>query len=183
MKFHELIKKRQSDRIYIDKPVDRDIINRCIDAARLAPSASNSQPWTFVVIDDIELKDKVAKKTIGLLRSFNKFVPQAPVIIAIVLEKPKLLTELGGRLKKKEFPLIDIGIAAEHICLQATEENLGSCMLGWFDEKAIKTLLNVPENKSISLLITLGYTPDDYKHRKKIRKTMEKVVSYNSYQQ
>ena len=183
MKFHELINKRQSDRIYIDKPVDRDIINRCIDAARLAPSASNSQPWTFVVIDDIELKDKVAKKTIGLLRSFNKFVPQAPVIIAIVLEKPKLLTELGGRLKKKEFPLIDIGIAAEHICLQATEENLGSCMLGWFDEKAIKTLLNVPENKSISLLITLGYTPDDYKHRKKIRKTMEKVVSYNSYQQ
>jgi nitroreductase len=133
------------------------------------------------VVDNIDLKNKVAKNTIGILRSFNKFVPQAPVIIAIVLEKPKLLTELGGRVKKKEFPLIDIGIAAEHICLQAAEEGVGSCMLGWFDEIAVKTLLNIPENKSISLLITLGYTPDDYKHRQKIRKDLSKVVRYNSY--
>jgi nitroreductase len=181
MNFYELINKRQSDRLYIDKPVSREIIDKCINAARLAPSASNSQPWTFVVVDNVELKNKVGKKTVGVLRSFNKFVPQAPVIIAIVLEKPKLLTELGGRVKKKEFPLIDIGIAAEHICLQAAEEGVASCMLGWFDEQAIKVLLNVPENKSISLLITLGYTPDDYKHRKKIRKEMDKVVRYNSY--
>jgi len=181
MNFNELINKRQSDRVYINKPVSREIINKCINAARIAPSASNSQPWKFIVIDDVELKNKVAKKTIGLLRSFNKFVPQAPVIIAIVLEKPKLLTELGGRLKKKEFPLMDIGIAAEHICLQATEQGVGSCMLGWFDEQAVKTLLNIPDNKSISLLITLGYTPEDYKHRKKIRKEMNTVVSYNSY--
>ncbi len=101
MKFHELILKRQSDRKYMDKPVDREIINRCIETARLAPSASNSQPWTFIVIDDVELKDKVAKKTFGPLKSFNKFVIQAPVIIAIVLEKPKIITELGGRIKKK----------------------------------------------------------------------------------
>jgi len=181
MNFTELINKRQSDRKYTSKPVSREIIDKCIDAARLAPSASNSQPWTFVVVDDVDLKNKVAKNTIGILRSFNKFVPQAPVIIAIVLEKPKLLTELGGRVKKKEFPLIDIGIAAEHICLQAAEEGVGSCMLGWFDEVAVKALLNIPENKSISLLITLGYTPDDYKHRQKIRKEMSKVVKYNSY--
>ena len=170
MNFHELILSRQSDRQYTNKPVDKEIINRCVEAARLAPSASNSQPWTFIVVDDVSLKDKVAKKTFGPLKSFNKFVPQAPVIIAIVLEKPKIITELGGRIKKKEYPLIDIGIAAEHICLQAAEEGLGTCMLGWFDEQAVKTLLNVPENKNIPLLITLGYTPEDYKHRKKIRK-------------
>ncbi len=181
MNFHELILKRQSDRQYTNKPVNKEVINKCVDAARLAPSASNSQPWTFIVVDNVELKDKVARKTFGPLKSFNKFVPQAPVIIAIVLEKPKIITELGGRIKKKEYPLIDIGIAAEHICLQAAEEGLGTCMLGWFDEQAIKTLLNVPENKNISLLITLGYTPDNYKHRKKIRKDMEKVVRYNSY--
>lgn len=97
------------------------------------------------------------------------------------MEKPKILSELGGRIKNKEFPLIDIGIAAEHICLQAAEEGLGSCMLGWFDELSIKLLLNIPENKSIPLLITLGYTPDDYMHRKKTRKKFEKVVRYNSY--
>ena len=181
MDFLQLINQRQSDRQYIDKPVDREIINKCIEAARLAPSASNSQPWKFIVIDDLEIKNKVAKKTFGPLKSFNKFVPQAPVIIAIVLEKPKLTTELGGRLKNKEFPLIDIGIAAEHICLQAAEEGVGSCMLGWFDEKAVKTLLDVPKKKDIPLLITLGYTPTDYKHRKKIRKKKDDVIKYNSY--
>lgn len=181
MKFNELILRRQSDRLYLNKPIDREIVHRCIDAGRLAPSASNSQPWTFIVIDDIELKDKVSKKTFGPLKSFNKFVPQAPVIVAIVMEKPKVITELGGRIKNKEYPLMDIGIAAEHICLQAAEEGLGSCMLGWFDERAIKSLLNVPNNKNIPLLITLGYTPQGYKHRKKIRKSFEKVVRYNSY--
>lgn len=181
MKFHELILKRQSDRSYSSKPIDREIVNRCIDAARLAPSASNSQPWTFIVVDDCELKDKVGRKAFGPLKSFNKFVPQAPVIIAIVLERPKIVTEIGGRIKNKEYPLMDIGIAAEHFCLQAAEEGLGSCMIGWFDERAIKSLLNVPENKNIPLLITLGYIPEDYKHRKKIRKSMDKVLKYNSY--
>lgn len=181
MSFLDLIEKRQSDRKYSDRPVEREKIERCLEAARLAPSASNSQPWTFVVVDDAELKAKVAVKCIGPLRSFNNFVPQAPVIVAIVMEKPKLTTEIGGRIKQKEYPLIDIGITAEHLCLQATVEGLGSCMLGWFDEKSVKSLLNIPEEKSIPLLITLGYTPKDYKHRKKIRKSQDRVIRWNSY--
>ena len=181
MDFSELILKRQSDRKYTDKPVSRERINSCLEAARLAPSASNSQPWTFVVVDEPELKEKVAHKTIGPLRSFNKFVPQAPVIVAIVMEKPKLITEVGGRIKEKEYPLMDIGIAAGHFCLQAAEQGLGTCTLGWFDEKAVKELLKVPENRNIPLLITLGYTPEGYKTRKKIRKDFDKVVRYNSY--
>lgn len=181
MKFLELIYKRQSDRKYIDKEVEKDKLERCLEAARLAPSASNSQPWTFIVVNDPELKDKVAHKTVGPAKTFNKFVPQAPVIVAIVLEKPKIITELGGRVKKKEWPLIDIGIAAEHFCLQAAEDGLGTCMLGWFDEQSVKELLHIPENNTIPLLITLGYTPDDYKLRKKVRKKFEKVVRWNSY--
>lgn len=181
MDFLELIQKRQSDRQYSNKPIDREKINSCLEAGRLAPSASNSQPWTFIVVDDDELKDKVAKNTFGPLKSFNKFVPQAPVIIAIVMEKSKLTAEFGGRIKKKEYALIDIGIAAEHICLRAAELGIGSCMLGWFNEKEVKKLLAVPEKKSIPLLITLGYTPEDYKHRNKIRNSFDKVVKYNSY--
>ncbi|MCB2207188.1 MAG: nitroreductase family protein [Bacteroidetes bacterium] len=181
MKFLELIYKRQSDRKYIDKEVEKDKLERCLEAARLAPSASNSQPWTFIVINDPELKDKVARKTVGPAKTFNKFVPQAPVIVAIVMEKPKIITELGGRVKKKEWPLIDIGITAEHFCLQAAEDGLGTCMLGWFDEQSIKELLHIPEKNTIPLLITLGYTPDDYNLRKKVRKKFEKVVRWNSY--
>ena len=181
MKFSELITIRQSDRVYTEKKVERSKVEKCLEAARLSPSASNSQPWTFIVVDEPELKNKVAHKTFGPLKTFNKFVPQAPVLVAIVLEKPKVITEAGGRIKKKEYPLIDIGIAAEHFCLQAAEEGLGTCMLGWFDEKDVKKLLNVPKNKNITLLITLGYTPDDYRNRKKIRKDFDKIVRYNTY--
>ena len=181
MSFQELILKRQSDRKYTGKPVSRDLINRCLEAARLAPSASNSQPWTFVVIDDPDLKEKVARKTFGPLKTFKSFVPQAPVLIAIVLERPKLITEVGGRIKNKEYPLIDVGIAAEHVCLAAAELGLGTCMLGWFDEKAIKSLLGVPAQKNIPLLITLGYTPENYSSRKKIRKDFNSIVKYNHY--
>lgn len=181
MSLIELIKRRQSDRVYTNQPVEPEKLRACLEAARLAPSASNSQPWTFVVINDPQMKDKVANKTFGPLKSFNKFVPQAPVIIAIVMERAKLITEAGGRLKKKEYPLIDIGIAAEHFCLQAAELGLGTCMLGWFDEKAIKELLSIPENKNIPLLISLGYTPKDYKLRVKVRKNFETVVKWNSY--
>ncbi|RLD46653.1 MAG: NAD(P)H nitroreductase [Bacteroidetes bacterium] len=181
MKFLELITIRQSDRKYLDRPVEKEKIERCLEAARLAPSASNSQPWSFIVVDEPVLKDKVARKTFGPVKTFNKFVPQAPVIIVIVMEKPKIITEVGGRIKKKEYPLMDIGITAEHFCLQATEEGLGTCMLGWFDELAVKELLHVPESKTVPLLITLGYTPDDYKTRKKIRKSFSKLVKWNSY--
>lgn len=181
MKFIDLITKRQSDRAYDSRPVDRELVNQCLEAARLAPSASNSQPWTFVVIDEPELKNKVAAKTTGPLKSFNKFTTQVAVIVALVLERPKIITEAGGRIKNKEYPLIDIGIAAENFCLQAAELGLGTCMLGWFDERAVKKLIQVPKDKSIPLLITLGYTPEGYKTRKKIRKEFTRVVRYNSY--
>ena len=181
MKFNELILKRQSDRKYTGKPVEHEKLMQCLEAARLAPSASNSQPWTFVAATEKQLVNELAKASVGPLRSFNNFVKQAPVIVAIVMEKPKVITEVGGKIKKKEYPLIDIGIAAEHFCLQATELGLGTCMLGWFDEKKVMELLNVPEDRNVPLLITLGYTPENYKHRKKIRKKPEEVFRFNGY--
>lgn len=179
--FLDLVNQRQSDRKYIDKPVEKEKLIRCLEAARLAPSASNSQPWTFVVVNQPELCQDVGKAAMGPLYSFNKFASQAPVILAIIMEKPKVISEVGGRIKKKEYPLIDAGITAEHFCLQAAEEGLGSCMLGWFDEKKVKELLHVPQEKSIPLLITIGYTPEGYKHRRKIRKSIDKVVKFNTY--
>ena len=179
--FLELIKQRQSVRKYDNRLVEPEKLHRCLEAARLAPSASNSQPWRFVVVDDPDLVQKVAKETIGPLSTFNAFVPQAPVIVAIVLEKMKAVSQIGAYLKDREYPLIDMGIAAEHFCLQAAEEGLGTCMLGWFNEKPIKELLNIPKNKRIGLLITVGYAPEDYPVREKKRKKMEEFVGYNRY--
>ncbi len=179
--FIELVNQRQSVRKYSSRKVEREKIEHCLEAARLAPSASNGQPWKYVVADDPELVSKLALETYGPLNTFNKFVPEAPVIIALVIEKMKNVTQIGAYLKDREFPLIDIGISAEHFCLQAAEEGLGTCMLGWFNEKQVKKLLNIPSGKRIGLLITLGYAAEGYKLRLKIRKAPEQLFSYNTY--
>jgi nitroreductase len=182
MDFFELINKRQSVREYSNREVEPEKIEKCIEAARLAPSASNSQPWKLIVVNDADLVKKVAASTFSSIVGFNKFTLEAPVILVMVIEKPRMITQVGGFLKSREFPLIDIGIAAEHFCLQAAELGLGTCMMGWFDEKAIKKLLGVPRKKRLGLVISLGYAPDDYPLRKKIRKEKPVVLSYNKYE-
>ncbi len=181
MTFRELMNRRQSVRRYQDKPVEREKLQQLIEAVRFAPSASNSQPWKLILVDEPELKDKVANATFTKLVAFNKFAPQASVMAVLVIEKPKMITQIGGSVKNREFPLIDIGIAAEHFCLQATELGLSTCMLGWFNEKKIKQLLSIPKKKRIGLVITLGYETEDYKQRVKIRKSVKEMSSFNSY--
>lgn len=181
MNFLDLVKKRQSVRRYLSKEIPPEKLERCLEAARLAPSASNSQPWSFLVVNDPHLKDKVAKLTFDQVISFNKFVVLAPVLIVFVIEKPKTITRIGGFIKKIEYPKIDIGITAQNFCMQATDEGLGTCMLGWFKETPIKKILNIPLHKKIGLIVTVGYAPEDYKLREKSRKSFTDVVMYNSY--
>jgi nitroreductase len=180
-KLLDLIRKRQSVRRYTGRPVEKEKLNRCLEAAQLAPSACNAQPWRFIVVDEPVLVKKVARETWNKLVAFNKFVEQAPVLIVITIEKSPLVPTVGGIIKNKEYPLIDIGIAAGQFCLQATEEGLGTCMLGWFNEKPIQKLLGIPSKRRIGLIISLGYEPEDYRMREKIRKDKEKVTGYNKY--
>lgn len=176
--FLALVTARQSDRAYDrNREVETDKLDRILEAARLAPSACNAQPWKFVVVTDKELSVKVGKATAGL--GMNKFAKDAPVHILIVEESANISSKLGGKVKGKYFPLIDLGIAASHISLAAESEGLGSCILGWFDEKKLKELTGIPPSKRLLLDITIGY-PVKAK-RKKIRKSKESVVSYNKY--
>jgi len=181
MKLQELINIRQSVRKYTDKPVEPEKIEKIIEAVHLDPSACNSQPWKIIIVDEPELKNEVAKATFSKTISFNKFALEAPVIAVLVIEKAKLIAQIGGSIKNMEYPQIDIGIAASHFCLQAVEQGLGTCMIGWFDEKKIKPLLNISEKRKIGLLITLGYPPEDYKVRKKIRKPVDEICGFNKY--
>lgn len=162
------------------KPVEREKIERCIEAARLAPSACNSQPWRFVVVDDPKLKKAVARETFGKLLSFNHFSLEAPVLVVMVTEKPNMTSWIGRVVKNRQYYLMDIGIAAEHFCLQAAEIGLGTCMLGWFDEKGVKKLLGVPKRKRIDLIIAVGYAEAN-KERPKKRKETDLIRSYNRY--
>jgi nitroreductase len=180
MSFPDLVQRRESCRKYSSQAVERDKLEHILEACRLAPSACNSQPWRFVVADEPGLCRKVAETTTGMMLRFNEFCLAAPVMAALVAEPPSFLSKIGSSIKDKDFYLMDIGIVAEHFCLQAAELGLGTCMIGWFDEKKAKELLGVPDNKRIPLLISLGYPAKD-KIRKKTRKSMEALRSYNKY--
>jgi nitroreductase len=181
MNFADLVRLRQSVRSYQARPVEPEKLRAIVESVRLAPSASNSQPWTVIIVDEPLLKDKVARATFSSAVSFNRFALEAPVIAVLTIEKPKVITQIGGWLKEREFSLIDIGIAAEHFCLQAADLGLGTCMLGWFDEKAIKQLLKIPRTTRVGLLITLGYAVKGYPLRAKIRKDTSAMSHYNIY--
>jgi len=173
------INSRQSDRKYSDKPVEKEKLERIIEAGRMAPSACNAQPWKFIVVTDPELVLKVADAASAKLIGMNSFVAQASVILVIVREKPNMSSKVGATIKNKDYSLIDIGIATENICLQAKAEGIGSCIIGWFDEKQLRKLLGIPKSKRVELLVTLGYSLSE--QREKRRKAAGETVSYNKY--
>jgi nitroreductase len=181
MEFSELLKTRQSVRQYQLRPVAGELLDTLVEAVRLAPSASNAQPWKLILVDDPELRSQVAQATFSAAVAFNRFALEAPVIAVLVIEKPGFINQVGAVLKKRQFSLIDIGIAAAHFCLQAAELGLGTCMLGWFDEKRIKRLLHIPAGRRIGLLVTLGYASEGYMLRDKSRKDAGLMSAFNTY--
>jgi len=179
MSFLDLVKKRQSDRAYLDKPVETDKLDRIIEAARLAPSACNGQPWKLIVVSDPEKRHKIADAATSKMLSMNHFSKQAPVQIVLVEENSNFTSTVGGWMKNKHYPHLDLGIVASHICLAAADEGLGSCMLGWCDEKKVRKVLEIPSNKRVMLVILLGYSNQPL--RDKNRKLTEEIVSENKY--
>jgi nitroreductase len=175
----EIILNRQSDRKYSERAVEKEKLERIIEAGRMSPSACNAQPWKFIVVTEQKLVKEVAEAASAKLLGMNSFVTQAPVQIVIVRESPNFSSKVGASIKNKDYSLIDIGIAAENICLQAEAEGLGSCIIGWFDEKMLRKILMIPGSKRVELIITLGYSLSE--KRDKRRKPAEETVSYNKY--
>lgn len=180
MDFSELVKVRQSVRKFDDRPVERDALNKCTEAARLAPSACNSQPWKFILVDNPELVKQVAACTYSSLVKFNKFTDKAAAFAVVVMEPGNITSKAGSIFTNTDYALMDMGMSVEHFCLQAAELNLGTCILGWRRKGAIKKLLNIPANKKVGLVIAIGYEKDPV-IRKKSRKSIEEVSSYNKY--
>lgn len=175
----DLISKRRSIRNYINKPIAKDDLLKCLEAARLAPSACNAQPWKFIVVDEPQLKDKLCARAFSGVYSINKFTKNAPVLVVVVSEREKFLTAMGGYFRGMKYYLVDIGIACEHLVLQAAELGIGSCWLGWFNEKAVKAILEIPKNKKVDIIISLGYY--EKVSPEKPRKSMQEISSFNRY--
>lgn len=180
MTFEELIHKRRSVRDFSERPMAQEDILKCLEAARLAPSGCNSQPWHFIVIDEPELRKRVAGRIFSGIYNMNKFAQKAPVLVAVVSEKEKFLASFGGQVRNTSYCLIDIGIACEHLILQAQELGIGSCWIGWFDEKALKEELKISKGKKIDIVIALGYAADD-QIVPKVRRSLQEMSSFNKY--
>jgi nitroreductase len=178
--FLKLAKKRRSIRSYTDKKIERKDLELCVEAARYAPSACNSQPWSFVIIDSRKKVSQVAKACVYGPPGLNSFAREARAFIAIISERQTLPAWLASKLRRVDFRDNDIGIATSHIVLQAQELGIGSCILGWFNEGKIKKILSVPFHKKIELIIAMGY-PADIELAEKKLKEKDKVVKYNSY--
>ena len=177
----DLLKHRKSVRDFLDRPVEREKIVMCLEAARAAPSASNSQPWKFIVVDDRQLKDKLGDAAFRGIYSMNSFCKIAPVMVVVVSEKSKFLARIGGMFRGTKYYLIDIGVAIEHFVLQAEDLGLGTCWIGWFNERAVKSVLEIPHRKKIDILIALGYYDREKTRSEHSRESIDNIASFNSY--
>ena len=172
MNFMEIAHARQSCRAYDEhREVEAVKISAMLEAARLAPSACNGQPYHFTVCRG-ETAKEVAKATAGL--GLNKFAPQAPVLI-VVSEKPYVKSAaMGAKLKGNDYRSMDIGIAVAYLTAEATAQGLGTCILGWLDDEKIRALCGL--DQPVRLVITVGYAKDETVRGKK-RKDLSELVS------
>ncbi len=177
----DLLKHRKSVREFLDRPVERDKIITCLEAARLAPSECNSQPWRFIVVDDRQLKDRLCDAAFGGIYSMNSFCKTAPVMVVVISEKSKFIARIGEMFRGTKYYLIDIGITCEHFVLQAEDLGLGTCWIGWFNERGVKSTLGIPQRKKIDMLIALGYYDREKLGPEHDREPMDKIASFNSY--
>jgi nitroreductase len=167
MSILDTIKERRSVRRYKPDPIPEEVVQRVLDAARLAPSGKNLQPWKFIVVRDESLKQRLVKACVG-----QAFIAEAPIVIVACAFPDNCYSRMGNYMKS--WP-VDVAIAVEHMMLQAKEEGLGTCWIGAFEEKEVKTLLNVPEEVRVLALTPLGLPAE--KPVSRGRKKLEQIVS------
>lgn len=176
MDFKLIAQNRQSCRSYDPtKAVEKEKLDAVIEAARLAPSACNAQPYRITVCTDNAAKE-VAKATQGM--GMNKFATQAPVMIVLSEGSYNTTAAAGSKIKKNDYRSIDIGILTAYITAQATSIGLSTCILGWLDDKQIRKICSL--DSPVRLVIALGYASDDDKLREKKRKQIDEFVNYIS---
>ena len=180
--FQQLVKARRSIRRYLEKPVERKKILACIEAARLAPSAENVQPWRFLIIDDPDLIAQLAKEAFSGIYFVTKFAAKAPVIIVILARLDIIANRIGKQIQNIHYYYIDSGIAGEHIVLQAEELGLGTCWIGWFNTRKARRFLKIPRKYKIVSLMAMGYYEKKPSREKKRRK-LEEIAWFNKIEE
>ena len=169
MDLFDAIRGRYSVRSYQARPIEQDKLDRVLEAARLAPSGSNRQPWKFVVVRDAETRKKLVPACCD-----QQFVGQAAAVIAGVGLMP-------DRVMRCDVPgdPVDVAIALEHIALAAAAEGLGTCWIGAFHQDQVRQVLGIPQTAKVIELMTMGYPAD--KPAAKSRKPLTEIVCYDRF--
>ncbi len=180
MDFSELVRRRESCRSYTDRPVPREKLVACVEAARMAPSACNSQPWHFVIVDEPEQQKALAEATDNFIPGMNAFAAQAPASIIVLEGKATLMARLGGSINHQYYAHMDVGNALAYLTLAAADQGLATCILGVFNEKQLKAAFAIPESFRIRAVVLCGYTKRE-EPRAKRRKALDEILSVNSF--
>ncbi|MEM3577260.1 MAG: nitroreductase family protein [Candidatus Bathyarchaeia archaeon] len=168
----EAVQRRRSVRAYDSTPVPKDKLMKILEAARLAPSAGNVQPWHFVVVTNFEKKWRIAQSG-----RFARFLAESPVVIV----------GCGDERASPRWHVVDVAIAMQNIVLTATSEGLGTCWIGDFDEKLVKELLRIPESYRVIALLAVGYSRKKFDVQGKVlhlirrRKKLKDIVSFEEF--
>jgi nitroreductase len=181
-----LIGFRRSVRKFSDKPIEKEKLDLILEAGRLAPSSSNSQPWHFIVVKNKEIIKKLVEAVPLGIRP-NLWFANAPVIIVFVA-KPHLIEHKLAKILASDYHRIDTAIAIDHMVLMATALGIGSCWVGWFDQKKVRKILNIPKKADVVMLLPLGYPQEQNTEegmggiKQRPRKKLEEIVSYDKYE-
>ena len=176
--FQRIVRERRSVRSFSDRPVEQEKVVICLEAARLAPSADNAQPWRFLVIDDPEVKSRFAKKAFSGIYAVTRFAAKAPVLILVMAKLDVVAHRLAKQIQGIRFQFLDIGIAGEHIVLQAQELGLGTCWIGWFDTRKTRKYFRIPKRYKIMSLLAMGYAGEKPVKPLK-RKKLDEIAWFN----
>ena len=173
MNFREIAETRQSCRKYnATREVEREKLTAILEAARIAPSACNGQPYHITVCHGDNAR-AVAEACMGM--GMNKFAADAPIMVVLSEEAYVKSAALGAKVKGNDYRSIDIGIVAAYITAEATAQGLSSCILGWLDDDKIRKICGL--DRPVRLVITLGYAADDDALRTKKRKDISELVT------
>ncbi|MCL4386667.1 MAG: nitroreductase family protein [Cyanobacteria bacterium] len=171
----EVIKKRRSIRKFIDKPVEEEKIKKIIEAARFAPSATNKQPWRFIMVTNKELISKIAENCLGFI---NRYASTAPLlVIGCSARKRSVVQKLADKIIGVDFGIVDVSIALEHMVLEAQELGLASCWIGWFNEGKLKHIIKeINPQWSVIAVLAIGYHDKSYIPRERKLLPEEEVI-------
>jgi nitroreductase len=170
----QIIASRHSVRAYDGRPVTQDQIRALCEAARMAPSACNSQTWRFVVVTRPETISRICRDAMRPVIP-NRWLSQAPLLIVGCAKLDIVANRIGSRITGTEYYQIDMGIAMEHMVLKATELGLGSCWIGWFKEERLRQILSIPSRIKICALLAVGH-PEAEPPKKRARKPLDCIV-------